>query len=193
MQAGAVGPRLNPSRGLLLVRTVVMARLLIARGASVNYVSQQAESPLRSAVESRNLELAQFYVEHGAETQQRVFDTTLLHLACERPTFDTDRDHAMIRLLADAMPIVELTQIASLWDINGRCPIHAAVAATNVGAVRALLQLAPAQTRNARTFDGETARQLLARVRNAALLVSDAGGMEVVGLARADAIAGLFE
>jgi hypothetical protein len=188
---GVAGPRFEPSRALLRCRTVVIAQLVLARGANVNYRSQQAESPLRSAVERRDIEVASFLVERGATTTQRVFDTTLLHLAAERPTFDADRDHRMIRLLTDAMPVVELNLVLNQWDLNGRLPIHAAVVSTSVGAVHALLELSNT-TRTAVTTEGENARALLMRVRTAALLTDDGGAAAAARLARVDAIVELL-
>lgn len=65
--SGRVGPLPDP---------VESARILIDAGADVNHVDSLGDSPLRSAMRGRNLEVAKLLLDSGADISQRRDDST---------------------------------------------------------------------------------------------------------------------
>ncbi len=66
-----------------------VAKLMVCRGANINIVDKQGVSPLRVAVNTGNVELANFFLERNAEgINDKVKDTHLIDLACARKYYD---------------------------------------------------------------------------------------------------------
>jgi ankyrin repeat protein len=66
-----------------------VAKLMVSRGANINLVDKQGVSPLRVAVNTGNVDLANFFLERNAEgINDKVKDTQLIDLACARKYYD---------------------------------------------------------------------------------------------------------